>query len=196
MANKKQRWVKKSNPSQAQSEKKNKKPGIKVLKWILALVAITTICFLPMLKNGFTNWDDEFYVINNQLLRGPDWAGIFNTPVVSNYHPLTIISLAINFAISGTDPSSYMIFNLLLHLANTVLVYYFILQISSGKNYVAVFTALIFGIHPMHVESVAWISERKDLLYTLFFLLSLIQYWRFLQTEKRSKLTMCHIPEW
>jgi tetratricopeptide (TPR) repeat protein len=192
MANKKQR-VKKSNPSQAPGEKKNKKPGIKVLKWILALVATTTICFLPMLKNGFTNWDDEFYVINNQLLRGPDWVSIFNTPVVSNYHPLTIISLAINFAISGTDPSSYIIFNLLLHLANTVLVYYFILQISSGKNYVAVFTALIFGIHPMHVESVAWISERKDLLYTLFLLLSLIQYWRFLQKEKKSKLILCFL---
>ena len=193
MANKKQKQVKKSNLSQAPTERKNKKPGIKVLQWILALVAITAICYLPMLKNSFTNWDDEFYVINNQLLRGPDWAGIFNTPVVSNYHPLTIISLAINFAVSGTDPSSYMVFNLLLHLANTVLVYYFILQISSGKNYVAVFTALIFGIHPMHVESVAWISERKDLLYTLFFLLSLIQYWRFLQTEKRSKLILCFL---
>jgi len=168
-------------------------PGIKVLQWILALIAITTICFLPMLKNGFTNWDDEFYVINNQLLRGPDWIGIFNTPVVSNYHPLTIITLAMNFAISGTDPFSYMVFNLLLHLANTVLVYYFILQVSARKNYVAVFTALIFGIHPMHVESVAWISERKDLLYTLFFLLSLIQYWRFRQTEKKSNLILCFL---
>jgi hypothetical protein len=62
MANKKQR-EKKSNPSQASSEKKNKKPGIKVLKWILALVAITTICFLPVLKNVFTNWDDEFSLL-------------------------------------------------------------------------------------------------------------------------------------
>src|SRR4030095_8431501 len=193
MANKKQKRIKKSNLSQAPAERKNKKPGIKVFQWILAIVAITAIFFLPMFKNGFTNWDDEFYVINNHLLRGPDWAGIFNTPVVSNYHPLTIISLAINFAISGIDPSSYMIFNLLLHLANTVLVYYFILQISSGKNYVALFTALIFGIHPMHVESVAWISERKDLLYTLFFLLSLIQYWRFLQTGKKSKLILCFL---
>jgi hypothetical protein len=125
--------------------------------------------FCRCLKNGFTNWDDEFYLSITNYSEDPDWAGIFNTPVLSNYHPLTIISLAINFAISGTDPSSYMILNLLLHLANTVLVYYFILKISSGKNYVAVFTALIFGIHPMHVESVAWISERKDLLYTLFF---------------------------
>ena len=192
MANKKRR-VKKLNLFQAPGEKKNKKPGVKGLKWIVALVAITTVCFLPMLRNSFTNWDDEFYVINNQLLRGSDWAGIFNTPVVSNYHPLTIITLAINFAISGTDPSSYMIVNLLLHLANTVLVYYFIFQISSGKNHVALFTALIFGIHPMHVESVAWVSERKDLLYTFFFLLSLIQYWRFLQTEKKPKLMLCFL---
>ena len=191
MANKKQKRVKKSNLSQAPAERKNNRPGNKAMQWILALVAITAICFSPMLRNGFTNWDDEFYVINNQLLRGPDWTGIFTTPVVSNYHPLTIISLAINFAISGTDPSSYMVFNLLLHLANTALVFYFILQISAGKTYVAAFTALIFGIHPMHVESVAWVSERKDLLYTLFFLLSLIQYWRFLQTEKRSKLMLC-----
>ena len=173
MAKKKQKRVKNINLSQAPAERTNKKPGNKSLQWILALVVITAICFLPMLRNGFTNWDDEFYVINNQLLRGPDWTGIFSTPVVSNYHPLTIISLAINFGISGTDPSSYMVFNLLLHLANTGLVFYFILQLSSGKNYVAAFTALIFGIHPMHVESVAWVSERKDLLYTLFFLLSL-----------------------
>ena len=193
MAKKKQKRVKNINLSQAPAERTNKKPGNKSLQWILALVVITAICFLPMLRNGFTNWDDEFYVINNQLLRGPDWTGIFSTPVVSNYHPLTIISLAINFGISGTDPSSYMVFNLLLHLANTGLVFYFILQLSSGKNYVAAFTALIFGIHPMHVESVAWVSERKDLLYTLFFLLSLIKYWRFLQTEKRPNLNLCFL---
>lgn len=193
MAKKKQKRVKNTNLSQAPAERKNKKPGNKTLQWILALVVITAICFLPMFRNSFTNWDDEFYVINNQLLRGPDWTGIFTKPVVSNYHPLTIISLAINFAISGTDPSSYMVFNLLLHLANTALVYYFILQISSGKNYVAAFTALIFGIHPMHVESVAWVSERKDLLYTLFFLISLIKYWGFLQSGNRSKLILCFL---
>ena len=194
MGNKKRAKVKKSNSSPSVTSGKARQSGNKsALLLLLASVGVTAICFLPMLTNGFTNWDDEFYVINNQLLRGPDWAGIFSKPVVSNYHPLTIISLAINFAISGTDPSSYMAFNLLLHLANTVLVYYFILQISSGKNYVAAFTALIFGIHPMHVESVAWVSERKDLLYTLFFLLSLIQYWRFLQTEKKSKLMLCFL---
>jgi len=67
-----------------------------------------------LLRNGFTNWDDEYYVVNNSLLRGPDWIGIFHAPVVSNYHPLTVLSLAANFAISGKDPRSYLILNLLL----------------------------------------------------------------------------------
>jgi len=161
--------------------------------WILIVTAITAICFFPMLKNNFTNWDDEFYVINNALLRGPDWQGIFSQPVVSNYHPLTIISLAVNYAISGLDPSSYLIFNLFLHLLNTSLVFYFIWMISDKNMWVAGFTALIFGIHPMHVESVAWVSERKDVLYTLFFFLSLIQYWRFLQTGKSSSFWFCFL---
>jgi tetratricopeptide (TPR) repeat protein len=159
--------------------------------WLLSIIGLTAICFFPMLKNSFTNWDDEYYVINNTLLRGPDWKGIFTQPVVSNYHPLTIISLAINYVLTGVDPSSYLIFNFFLHLINTALVFYFVWTISDKKIWVASLTALIFGIHPMHVESVAWVSERKDVLYTLFFLLSLMQYWKFLQTNKSSRLWFC-----
>ncbi|HET9826142.1 MAG TPA: hypothetical protein VFP87_12470, partial [Chitinophagaceae bacterium] len=160
--------------------------------WLLSAAIVTTaVCFIPMLKNHFTNWDDEYYVINNTLLRGPDWHGIFTQPVVSNYHPLTIISLAINYALTGTDPSSYLVFNLLLHLINTALVFYLVWVLSNRKMWVAFLTALIFGIHPLHVESVAWVSERKDVLYTLFFLLSLLQYWKFLQTGKSVRLWFC-----
>ena len=169
-------------------KKKSNEKRSSVLPWILFSVGVTAICLSPMLKNGFTNWDDEFYVINNALLAGPDWKGIFTEPVVGNYHPLTIISLAINYQIGGLDPSSYLLFNLLLHLVNTALVFYFIWIISGKKTWVAFFTALIFGIHPMHVESVAWVSERKDVLYTFFFLLSLLQYWKFLQSGRSSGL--------
>jgi len=161
------------------------------LVWLLLILVVTGICFAPMLGNHFTNWDDEYYVVNNMLLRGPDWKGIFTEPVVSNYHPLTIISLAINYGLTGSDPSSYLILNLLLHLANTALVFYFIWTISNKKLWVAAVTALIFGIHPLHVESVAWISERKDVLYTFFFLLALLQYWKFLQTNKSARLWFC-----
>ena len=164
-----------------------------ILWSILSVAVITALCLFPLLRNGFTNWDDEYYVVNNSLLRGPDWIGIFTRPVVSNYHPLTVLSLAANFAISGKDPRSYLILNLLLHLLNVVLVFVFIYSISHRQTLVAFFTALIFGIHPMHVESVAWISERKDLLYTLFYLLALIQYWQFLQSRKPLRLWLCFL---
>ena len=157
-----------------------------LLPWVLVAAAITTFCFIPMLKNGFTNWDDEFYVVNNALLRGPDWKGIFTQSVVSNYHPITVLTLAINYAISDTQAWSYLLFNLLLHVVNTVLVFVFIYRISGQRTVVAFLSAVIFGIHPLHVESVAWISERKDVLYTLFFILSLMRYWQFLTTNKAS----------
>lgn len=159
----------------------------------LGVLVITAICFSPMLNNTFTNWDDEFYVVTNSLLRGPDWQGIFSKPVVSNYHPITIISLAINYHISQLDASSYLLVNYILHLLNTALVFYFIWIISGKKIWVAFLCSLVFGIHPMHVESVAWISERKDLLYTFFFLLGMLKYWRYLVTGKKSQLWFCFL---
>lgn len=154
---------------------------------MLFLIGVTIIVMSPMLNNGFTNWDDEFYVQSNPLLRGPDWIGIFTQPVNDNYHPLTIVSLAVNYQLSDLSPFSYLLVNLLLHVANTSLVFYLVWLISDKKTWIAFFTGLIFGIHPMHVESVAWVSERKDVLYTLFFLLSLVQYWKYLETKSRDK---------
>ena len=160
---------------------------------MLSVAVITVLCLFPLLRNDFTNWDDTYYVLDNRLLRGPDWIGILTRPVVSNYHPLTVLSLAANFAISGTNPRSYLILDLLLHLLNVVLVFAFIYSISHRQRVVALLTALIFGIHPMHVESVAWVSERKDLLYTLFFLLSLIAYWKYLQTNRSTGYWACFL---
>ena len=160
---------------------------------MLTVLGITALCLFPLLRNDFTNWDDAYYVLNNSLLRGPDWIGILTRPVVSNYHPLTVLSLAGNYVISGTKPWSYLLFNLLLHLANTVLVFWFAYLLSDKKRWVALFTALLFGIHPMHVESVAWVSERKDVLYTLFFLLSMIVYWRYLQTNRSIRYWACFL---
>jgi protein O-mannosyl-transferase len=160
---------------------------------MLTVAVITALCLFPLLRNGFTNWDDHSYVLSNSLLRGPDWMGIFTRPVVSNYHPLTVLSLAGNYVISGIKPWSYLLFNLLLHLGNTVLVFWFAYLLSDKKRWVALLTALLFGIHPMHVESVAWVSERKDVLYTLFFLLSMIAYWRYLQTNRSIGYWTCFL---
>ena len=196
MSKKKKFKPAKAAPVQASSAKKPVRTHEKrkiLLSWVLPILVVTGICFSPMLKNGLTNWDDEYYVIQNALLRGPDWAGIFSKPVVSNYHPITIATLAANYSMTGLDSSSYLIFNLLFHLINTGLVFYFIWLISGKRVWVAAFSAAVFGIHPMHVESVAWVSERKDVLYTLFFLLSLIQYWYFLRNKKNKNLIYLEI---
>ena len=161
--------------------------------WLVPVLVLTGISFLPMLANGFTNWDDDVYITRNPLLKGPDWNAIFTKGAASNYHPLTMLSLAFNYAISGLDPFSYHFVNWLLHILNTALVFLFIYKISGKKIYVAAFVSLIFGLHPMHVESVAWASERKDVLYTLFFLLALLQYWRFLETGKRANVVYCFL---
>jgi hypothetical protein len=161
--------------------------------WLPGVLVITGICLFPMLNNGFTNWDDDVYVINNLIIKAPDWKAIFTEPSAYNYHPLTMLTLAFNYAISGMDPFSYHLVNWLVHILNTALVFLFIYKISGRKLFVAAFTSLIFGIHPMHMESVAWISERKDVLYTCFFLLALLQYWSFLETGKRSKILYCFI---
>lgn len=163
--------------------------------WIrlIPVLVVTGISFLPMFTNGFTNWDDDIYVTRNTLVKDLDWSAMFTEASASNYHPLTMVSLAFNYAISGIDPFSYHLVNWLLHILNTALVFLFIYKISGKKVYVAAFTSLIFGVHPMHVESIAWVSERKDVLYTLFFLLALLQYWRFLESGKRANVIFCFI---
>src|SRR6186713_1112451 len=194
MASKKLPKSKRAAPHSPVPKKKLKeKRDYSLLPWLLLVAILTAVCLWPMLKNEFTNWDDEFYVINNPLLRGPDWKGIFSQQKLGNYHPLTILSYAFNYSISGLDPFSYLLVNYLFHIANTLLVFYFIWNISGKNKFIAAFVALIFGIHPMHVESVAWVAERKDVLYTFFFLLSLIQYWRYLAGGKRSHIWTCFI---
>ena len=194
MANKKQARVKKATSSPPAPKKKVKQNrDYSLLPWLLLVAGITAVCLAPMMQNEFTNWDDEYYVINNQLLRGPDWQGILSNQVLGNYHPITILSYAFNYAISGLHPFSYLLVNYLLHLVNTILVFYFIWNISGKNKFIAAFVAIIFGIHPMHVESVAWVAERKDVLYTGFFLLSLLQYWKYLANGKRKNLWICFL---
>ena len=149
----------KTNQPAAKTEKIKSSPGKSFWPWLLPVLAVTAISLSPMLSNGFTNWDDELYVTQNPLLKGPDWNAIFTQASASNYHPLTILSLSFNYAISGVDPFSYHFVNWLLHILNTALVFLFIYKISGKKTYVAAFAAIVFGVHPMHVESVAWVSE-------------------------------------
>ncbi|MBL7893563.1 MAG: tetratricopeptide repeat protein [Bacteroidia bacterium] len=192
---------KKNNPKQKQNNKttsvSTKAGGLfnRPPFWLAVILLLTYISFAPSLKNGFTNWDDNVYVAENNLitsLSSENIKEIFKTEnhVSFNYHPITILSLAIDYNISEYAPRTFHLTNILLHLLNTALVFIFIYLLSGNKLQVAVIVALFFGIHPMHVESVTWISERKDVLYTFFFMSALIIYYKYIHETGKNKVLL------
>lgn len=166
---------------------------IRITAFLVAF--ITFITYLPALNNGFVSWDDGLYVYKNLHIQSLDFRFVkwcFTAVVASLWHPLTLISLASDYAVWGLNPFGYHLTNVLFHTANTFLVFVLALRlIECGitqnsklktQNFsliAASITALLFGIHPVHVESVAWISERKDVLSAFFFLLTLISYIKY-----------------
>ena len=156
---------------------------LKFLLSIAIIIAVTGIAFYPSLHNDFTNWDDDIYVINNKDIRTislKNLKEIFTSSYVSHYIPITILSYAIEYHFFKLNPYAYHTINFILHLLNCMLVFWFI-YIISGKEIVGFMVALLFGIHPLHVEPVAWIAERKDVLYAFFYLSALITYLYYLK---------------
>jgi tetratricopeptide (TPR) repeat protein len=162
----------------------------KLLLPLLAILAVTFICYIPALTNEFVNWDDYGYVVDNTLIRDfsvKNIATIFTKlEQMGNYHPLTMLTYNIEYQFFGQNPHGYHVTNIMLHLINTALVFW-LLYLLSGRT-VAIVVATLFGVHTLHVESVAWVSERKDLLYAMFFFLSLICYVKYVKTRKDTKL--------
>ncbi|MHB9154157.1 MAG: tetratricopeptide repeat protein [Endomicrobiales bacterium] len=156
---------------------------------IAVLILFTAIAFLPSLKGGFTNYDDDVLVTENRLVRefGLGTVGeMFLSPYNGLYHPLVLLSYGLEHRFFGPDPFVFHVTNLLLHLLNTALVFLLLFKLSGDETAAAV-AALLFAVHPLHVESVAWISERKDVLCGSFFLSSLIAYLSFKEHGRRSR---------
>ncbi|MBI5644002.1 MAG: tetratricopeptide repeat protein [Deltaproteobacteria bacterium] len=155
-----------------------------------AAAIVTMLAYLPALQNGFVNWDDQLYVYDNPDIRIMDarfFKLIFTTVLVSNWHPLTMLSYAIDYSIWGLDPFGYHLVSVIFHGLNTFLAGLLatrLTRLATGlDDGRALFTgavfALLFGLHPLHVESVAWVSERKDVLSGFFFFLSILSYLRY-----------------
>ncbi|MBK8504676.1 MAG: hypothetical protein IPL46_22185 [Saprospiraceae bacterium] len=161
-------------------------------RWPLVSVLIfTLLVFIPALDADFVNWDDESYIEENRTIQALDLEHIQEMfdpmrSLIGNYHPLTELSFAINFAIFKLDPIGYIGTNILIHLLNTILVFFFFYRFSAKDVVIATVTSLLFAIHPMHVESVCWISERKDVLYVFFYLLAMITYLSFLELGQKK----------
>ena len=168
------------------STNSNSKRNILFLMGLITL--ITYISFSPATKNNFINWDDNAYVFDNPHLSKPVPEAISyffaSNYFIGNYIPITMTVYILEYKAAGLDPYFYHKLNIFLHVVNTLLVFYFVYLLSKKRLAVAVIVALLFGIHPMHVESVAWISELKDVLYSLFFLSGLLLYHHYLILKK------------
>ena len=159
-----------------------------ILICIVLLVA-TYVSFSPVLENGFTNWDDPKYILENHIIKDLSWErtkAIFLDEERKSglYAPLTYLSWAVEHHNVRLEPYLYHLDNLLLHLLNSVLVYVFVFMLI-GRLDVSLIASGLFALHPMHVESVAWITERKDVLYTFFMLLSLVCYSIYVKRKRK-----------
>jgi len=143
----------------------------------LAIAVLVAFAYRAAFGYGFLAWDDLTYVRENALVLGHRWGALARAVVSHNWHPLTMWSLAANAA-TPLSPAPFHATNVLLHALDTALAFALAWRLSRGRLVVAAFTALVFGLHPMHVESVAWISERKDVLHAAFYLAGLAAYVR------------------
>ena len=161
--------------------------------WIIALLLflLTFLIYLPILENGFI-WDDDSYVVRNVHIHSLDVKSFYWMLTgfhSGNWHPLTWLSHALDCSFWGLSPGKHHLTNLIIHGVNTSLVFILVMTLlsrvgsqktsRSGNLIAGCVTALLFGLHPLHVESVAWVSERKDLLCAFFFILSILSYFHY-----------------
>lgn len=157
-------------------------PNYRVLGLFLlcaGLIAAIVISYLPVLDAEFVGYDDELYVTKNPHVQaGPvadSLAWAFTTFATGNWHPVTWIAHMLDCQIYGLDPRGHHLTNLILHVGNALLLFALFYYLT-GSRWGSLAVALLFGVHPLHVESVAWVSERKDVLSTFFGLLTLLAY--------------------
>ena len=148
------------------------------------LVVAVLLVFGQTLRHQFVNYDDDQYFFSNPHVQAgltpADTAWAFQTTYASNWHPLTWLSFMLDVELFGTGPAGPHLTNVLLHAANTVLLF-LLLRRLTGAYWRSVVVAALFGLHPLHVESVAWVAERKDVLSGLFFMLTLLMYVGYVQ---------------
>ncbi len=153
----------------------------------LTLALVTAVLYWPLLHHGFVSLDDEAYITANPHVqsgltgRGFVWA--FQIGYAAYWHPLTWISHMLDCQLYGLNPAGHHLTNLLFHIVNALLLFLWLNQLT-GALWRSAFVAALFAWHPLHVESVAWACERKDVLSTFFWMLALIAYTRFVTSGK------------
>jgi tetratricopeptide (TPR) repeat protein len=156
-----------------------------------AVIIIATLAvFFPTIQNGFTNWDDGYYLVNNPDIRTlslENISTIFSSFYVAQYVPLVVLSFAVEVHFFGLDPFVIHFTSLFIHLMTTIMIFSVVKRWKFSDE-AAFFAALLFGIHPLHVEAVAWTSARKDILSSFFLFSSMLSYYRFEKDEGHHRL--------
>src|SRR5271163_3526889 len=151
----------------------------RIVIFCLLLVAVTLAFYNPIVQNRFTDFDDSVYILrNSQIQNGLTWDTVkwsFTTFRAGYWHPLTWLSHALDCQLFRLNPVGHHYVNLLLHAANAVLLF-LLLWRATGLTWPSLVVGALFALHPMNVESVAWAAERKNVLSTLLFLLTLLAY--------------------
>ena len=178
------------NSTSSLSNKKNQFLNKPIYTYLLLFISCLLVYFNSFNNELIYNWDDAGYILKNPYIDSLSWQNIkdiFSNFYFSNYQPLTLIVYAVIFKFVGTKVFLYHFVQFIFHVLNTFLVYKFI-SLLQEKKWISIGVALLFAVHPMHVESVAWISEMKDVLYTFFFLLALITYHFYVyKPDKKTK---------
>ncbi len=163
----------------------------------LLLILATLALYNAVVRAPFLNLDDDIYVVQNPEVRsGLNWHSVawaFRTSYATNWHPLTWLSLELDCQLFGLNPAGPHIVNVLLHAANAVLIF-LLLSTSTKRTWRSLMAAALFALHPINVESVAWISERKNVLSMLFFLMALAAYGWYARTKQRDAGNSARLP--
>ena len=160
-------------------------------KWLfsLLLAVVTLAVYWPVRHHDFINYDDDDYVYANATVcAGLTWAGFvwaFMGFHAVNWHPLTWLSHMLDCQLFGVDPGAHHLVNVLYHCANAVLLLW-LLDALTGRFWRSTVVAALFALHPLRVESVAWVAERKDVLCSFFFLLTLLMYVRHVRAQAQA----------
>src|SRR5712692_7544996 len=190
---------------QPQHERRDPVPSALPQRWgswlVPVLIALVTFAvFLPALQNQFVDWDDAANFLDNPHYRGLGWTHLrwMWTTHLGHWIPLTWMTLGLDYLLWGMNPLGYHLTNLLLHAANAVVFFFVVRRIltralpspSERGHALAVsagFAALVFAIHPLRVESVAWVTERRDVLSGLFYVLTIVMYLRACERGTRGR---------
>ncbi len=187
-------------PTEAEADRRRAQAV--VAQWLPVVVfVLTAAAFLPSLSGGFVNWDDSINFVQNPHYRGLGWEQIrwaFTTFHAGPYQPLSWLTLGLDYTLWGMDPTGYHLTSLLLHAATAAALYFLALRLFAlvarldvrdapvALRLAAACAALLFGVHPLRVESVAWATERRDVVSGLFWVLTVVAYLRAAEAPAAS----------